>query len=322
MQELVNRQDILQSSGRGAKSMMPFRKYFRMNIALYVMLIPGIVNLILFKYLPMYGIIVSFQDFVPKLGYFGSPFVGLKHFEAFFRDPFAFRVIRNTFLLGFYSLLFGFPAPILLALALNELRYPRFKRVVQTISYMPYFLSVVIVVGMVRDLVSATDGPINAAITAMGGKSISFLTSPGWFRTLYISSGIWQGIGFSSIIYLAAMAGINPEMYEAAVIDGAGRLQQVRYITLPSIAPTIFTMLILNMGSILNAGFDQIFNLYGPTTYATGDILDTYTYRVGLVNFEYSYSTAVSLFQNTIGLTMALLTNYAAKKLDPDTGLL
>lgn len=314
MQELVNRQDILQSSGRGAKSMMPFRKYFRMNIALYVMLIPGIVNLILFKYLPMYGIIVSFQDFVPKLGYFGSPFVGLKHFEAFFRDPFAFRVIRNTFLLGFYSLLFGFPAPILLALALNELRYPRFKRVVQTISYMPYFLSVVIVVGMVRDLVSATDGPINAAITAMGGKSISFLTSPGWFRTLYISSGIWQGIGFSSIIYLAAMAGINPEMYEAAVIDGAGRLQQVRYITLPSIAPTITILFILAVGGILGNDFQKILLLYNSRVYSTADVVSTYVYRAGIEGSSFSYASAVGLLLNIISLFFLVSANWVSRR--------
>lgn len=314
MQELVNRQDILQSSGRGARSMMPFRKYFRMNIALYVMLIPGIVNLILFKYLPMYGIIVSFQDFVPKLGYFGSPFVGLKHFEAFFRDPFAFRVIRNTFLLGFYSLLFGFPAPILLALALNELRYPRFKRVVQTISYMPYFLSVVIVVGMVRDLVSATDGPINAAITAMGGKSISFLTSPGWFRTLYISSGIWQGIGFSSIIYLAAMAGINPEMYEAAVIDGAGRLQQVRYITLPSIAPTITILFILAVGGILGNDFQKILLLYNSRVYSTADVVSTYVYRAGIEGSSFSYASAVGLLLNIISLFFLVSANWVSRR--------
>ena len=314
MQELVNRQDILQSSGRGARSMMPFRKYFRMNIALYVMLIPGIVNLILFKYLPMYGIVVSFQDFVPKLGYFGSPFVGLKHFEAFFRDPFAFRVIRNTFLLGFYSLLFGFPAPILLALALNELRYPRFKRVVQTISYMPYFLSVVIVVGMVRDLVSATDGPINAAITAMGGKSISFLTSPGWFRTLYISSGIWQGIGFSSIIYLAAMAGINPEMYEAAVIDGAGRMQQIRYITLPSIAPTITILFILAVGGILGNDFQKILLLYNSRVYSTADVVSTYVYRAGIEGSSFSYASAVGLLLNIISLFFLVSANWVSRR--------
>ena len=257
---------------------------------------------------------MSFQDFVPKLGYFGSPFVGLKHFEAFFRDPFAFRVIRNTFLLGFYSLLFGFPAPILLALALNELRYPRFKRVVQTISYMPYFLSVVIVVGMVRDLVSATDGPINAAITAMGGKSISFLTSPGWFRTLYISSGIWQGIGFSSIIYLAAMAGINPEMYEAAVIDGAGRLQQVRYITLPSIAPTITILFILAVGGILGNDFQKILLLYNSRVYSTADVVSTYVYRAGIEGSSFSYASAVGLLLNIISLFFLVSANWVSRR--------
>ncbi len=310
---VVNRQDLL-TSGPREKGLMPFGKYFRINIALYLMLIPGLLNLILFKYLPMYGIIVAFQDFVPNLGYAGSPFVGLKHFEAFFRDPFATRVISNTFILGIYSLLFSFPAPIILALLLNELRYPRFKRVVQTISYMPYFLSVVIVVGMLKDLVSTTDGPINAIITSLGGRRINFLTNPAWFRTLYIGSGIWAGVGFSSIIYLAAMSGINPEMYEAAVIDGASRMQQIWYITLPSIAPTITILFILAVGGILGNDFQKILLLYNPRVYSTADVVSTYVYRSGIEGSSFSYSAAPGLLLNVVSLIFLVAANWVSRK--------
>lgn len=314
MQQATNQQLVLKGRVRRQKSATPFTKYFRTNIALYVMLIPGLVNLVLFKYLPMYGIVVSFQDFVPSLGYLGSPFVGLKHFEAFFRDPFSTRVITNTFLLGFLSLLFSFPAPIVLALLLNELRYPRFKSVVQTISYMPYFLSVVIVVGMLKDLVSTTDGPINALIEALGGRRISFLTSPRWFRTLYIASGIWQGIGFSSIIYLAAISSINPEMYEAAVLDGAGRLQQIAYVTLPSIAPTITILFIMAVGGVLGTDFQKILLLYNPRVYSTADVVSTYVYRSGIEGSSFSYASAVGLLLNIISLVFLVGANWISRK--------
>lgn len=314
MQDTVNRQDVLKGSGPRQRSTMPFSKFFKVNIALYIMLIPGLLNLLLFKYMPMYGIIVSFQDFNPTLGYLGSPFVGLKHFQDFFRDPFASRIISNTIILGLETLLISFPAPILLALFLNEVRYPRFKKITQTISYMPYFLSVVIVVGMLKDLVSATDGPINAIISSLGGKKINFLTNPAWFRTLYITSGIWQGIGFNSIIYLAAISSINPEMYEAAVLDGANRLQQIRFITLPSIAPTITILFILAVGGVLGNDFQKILLLYNPRVYKTADVVSTYVYRSGIEGSSFSYSSAVGLLLNLISLIFLVGANQISKK--------
>lgn len=291
-----------------------FLKYFKLHVALYIMLIPGLINLILFKYMPMYGMVVAFQNYKPKLGYFGSPWVGMKHFEAFFRDPFCWRVISNTFILGIYSVLFNFPAPIILALLLNEVRYPRFKKTVQTISYMPHFLSVVIVVGLLNDIFNVTNGPVNELIVALGGERISFSTSPRWFRTLYIGSAMWQGIGFSSIIYLAAISGINPEMYESAVLDGANRWQQIKSITLPSIAPTITILFIMGMGGIMGNDFQKILLMYSPRTYATADVISTYVYRAGIEGASFSYSTAVGMLANIVSLFFLLVTNWISTR--------
>ena len=240
---MQNRQDLLRAGRRAGKD-MPTGKYIRINWVLYAMLIPGLLNLIIFKFLPMYGVVVAFQDYSPKGGFFGSTWVGLKHFRAFFRDPFCWRVLSNTFILGIESLIFSFPAPFIL-------RYPRFKKVVQTISYMPYFLSVVIVVGMMKEMFSMNNGVVNEFLAALGLERQNFFMMPSAFRPLYIGSGIWQGIGYSSIIYLAAIAGINPEMYESAVLDGASRLKQMWYITLPSILPTISILFIMAVAGIL-----------------------------------------------------------------------
>lgn len=289
-----------------------FSKYFKLNMALYIMLIPGILNLIFFKYAPMYGLIVAFQNYKPKLGYLGSPFVGLKHFYAFFRDPFCWRVIRNTFVLGIYSIIFNFPAPIILALLLNELRYPKFKRVVQTISYMPHFLSVVIVVGLMMEIFNVDNGPINQLLQALGFSKVSFFTGPQYFRSLYIGSAMWQGIGFSSIIYLAAIAGINMEMYESAVLDGANRVQQIIHITLPSIAPTITILFIMNMGGIMGNDMQKILLMYNSRTYATADVVSTYVYRAGIEGSSFSYSTAVGFLMNIISLFFLAITNWVA----------
>lgn len=316
MSDIVNRQELLQGVGAVRRD-MPARQYFRLNWVLYLMLLPGILNLILFKYLPMYGIVVAFQDFSPRLGYFGSKWVGLKHFHAFFRDPFCWRVISNTVILGVSSLVISFPAPILLALLLNEFKYPRFKKVVQTISYMPYFLSVVIVVGMMKELFSMTDGPINAIIERLGGARINFFMTPSAFRPLYIGSGIWQGVGYSSIIYLAAIAGINVEMYESAALDGVNRLQKIWYITLPSILPTISILFILSIGGILGNDFQKILLMYSPRTYSTADVVSTYVYRYGIetAGNHLSYSSAVGLLLNVMSLFFLLVANKVTGKL-------
>ena len=315
-QEMRNRQDLLQGTGPVRRD-MPTGKYIRLNWVLYVMLIPGLINLILFKYLPMYSIVVAFQDYSPKGGFFGSKWVGLKHFEAFFRDPFCWRVISNTIILGLESLIFSFPAPILLALLLNELRYPKFKKVVQTISYMPYFLSVVIVVGMMKELFSMNNGPVNELLAALGLERKNFFMMPSAFRPLYIGSGIWQGIGYSSIIYLAAIAGINPEMYESAVLDGASRLKQIWYITLPSILPTISILFILAVAGILGNDYQKILLMYSPRTYSTADVVNTYVYRYGIetAGNHLSYSSAVGLLVNLVSLVFLVIANTVTGRL-------
>lgn len=294
----------------------PFWQYFLQNKTLYVMLIPGLLNLLFFKYLPMYGIVISFEKYYPATGVLGSPWVGFKHFIDFFHDPYFFRLIRNTLLLGVYTLIFSFPAPIILALLLNEVRGSIFKRVSQTISYMPYFLSTVIVIGLLKDL-TMSEGIVNAAISALGGDKIAFFLRPEWFRFLYISSGIWQGIGFGSIIYLAAISGVNPELYESAVIDGCGRFSQTWHITLPTILPTIMILFILSVGGILGNDFQKILLMYSAFTWETADVIATYVYRVGIEaqGSDFSYATAVGLFTAVISLAFLIVTNRVAKSL-------
>ena len=315
-EDMARRQELLRGSGQVRRD-MPLGKYIRLNWVLYIMLIPGLINLLLFKYLPMYGIVVAFQDYTPKGGFFGSKWVGLKHFAAFFRDPFCWRIIRNTVVLGVESLVFSFPAPIILALLLNELHYERFKKIVQTISYMPYFLSVVIVVGMMKELFSMSDGPINAIMEAIGLKRQNFFMNPAAFRPLYIGSGIWQGVSYGSIIYLAAISGINPEMYESAVLDGAGRIKQMWYITLPSILPTISILFIMAVAGVLGNDFQKILLMYSPRTYATADVISTYVYRYGIetAGNHLSYSSAVGLLVNVVSLFFLLAANFITGKL-------
>ena len=293
-------------------------RYVRRNPALYVMLLPGLLNLLLFKYLPMWGIVIGFQQFHPALGVLGSKWVGLKHYVDFFNDPYFFRLVRNTLLLGVYTLAFAFPAPIVLALLLNEVRSIGFKRVTQTISYMPYFISTVVVIGLLREFTSPNDGIVNAAIAALGGERIPFFLRPLWFPPLYVLSGIWAQIGFSSIIYLAAIANINPELYESAVIDGARRFRQVWHITIPSILPVIVILFILAVGGILATDFQKILLMYSPFTYETADVISTYIYRVGIESegSNFSYATAVGVFTAVISLIFLIITNRVAKSVN------
>ncbi len=316
-QEAMRGQRSLPRVRRRTGRDMSMWRYMRLNWVLYLMLIPGLVNLLLFKYLPMYGIVVAYLDFSPKGGFFHSQWVGLKHFQTFFNDPFCWRIIRNTFVLGLESLFLSFPAPILLALLLNELRYPRFKKVVQTISYMPYFLSVVIVVGMMKELFNMSNGPVNELLAALGLERQNFFMMPSAFRPLYIGSGIWQGIGYSSIIYLAAIAGINPEMYESAVLDGASRIQQISYITLPSILPTISILFILAVAGILGNDYQKILLMYNPRTYTTADVVNTYVYRYGIetAGNHLSYSSSVGLLVNVVSLVFLVIANTVTGRL-------
>jgi putative aldouronate transport system permease protein len=285
-----------------------------MNKWLYIMFLPVLIWYILFAYWPMHGLIMAFQKYNVVKGITGSDFVGLRYFKQFLEDPHFYRLVKNTVLLNVYSLIFGFPVPIILALCFNELRKLIFKKIAQTISYLPYFISTVVVCGMALTFLSPSTGIVNVILNKFGIESIFFFQDPDYFRTIYVLLGIWQGAGFSAIIYIAALSGISPELYEAAKIDGAGRWSQLRYITFPSLVPTIIIMLLLNLGGILNADFAKILILYNPTIYETADVLNTYVYRKGLLDNNYSYATAVGLFQAVIGFILVYGANFLSKK--------
>ncbi len=284
------------------------------NKALYIMAIPVIAYYALFHYGPMYGLQIAFKDFSPAQGITGSPWIGFQHFSDFFNGFYFWRLIRNTVLINIYELIFGFPAPIILALLLNELRHQLFKRFVQTISYLPHFISIVVVVGMMVDFF-ARDGIINQLLAFFGVESIAFMREPGWFRSLFVSSGIWQGVGWGTIIYLAAMSTIDPSLYEASKIDGAGRFKQVLHITLPGIMPTIAILFILNMGSMLSVGSEKVLLMYNPQTYETADVISTYVYRKGILESNYGYTAAVGLFNAVISLLLIAGANSFSKRI-------
>ncbi|NOU91787.1 ABC transporter permease subunit [Paenibacillus sp. LMG 31456] len=283
------------------------------------MLSPVLLYYVLFHYMPMYGAVIAFKDYSPTLGVWGSAWTGFDHFIQFFNGPYFIRTLKNTLLISFYDLLFGFPAPIVLALLLNEIRLSWFKRAVQTITYMPHFISLIVICGMIKDFTS-TGGLIATLVAWLGGPKESLLLLPEWFRTIFISSGIWQHVGWGTIIYLAALTTIDSEQYEAAKIDGADRWKQMRYITLPGIVPTIIIMLILDLGRLLNVGFEKIILLYNPSTYETADVISSYVYRVGLQEFNYSFSAAVGLFNSVINFGLVILSNYISRKAN-DTSL-
>ena len=287
---------------------------FKRNKWRYLLILPVVIYLLVFKYKPMYGIIIAFKNFRAHLGIGGSKWVGLQHFENLFKDFYFFRGLRNTLTISFLSLIFSFPAPVLLALVLNEVRSQKFKRVVQTITYMPHFIAMVVICGM---LVSFTQihGLFNDIIVFFGGERTNLLIQQQNFYPIYVLSGIWQSIGWDSIIYLAALSGIDQEQYEAAKVDGASRLQQMWHITLPGLIPTICMLLILKMGSILSVGYEKILLLYQPATYEVADVISTYSYRRGIVDADYSYSTAVSLFNSVVNAIFLVASNKLSKKL-------
>jgi putative aldouronate transport system permease protein len=287
---------------------------------LYLLVFPLFTYYLIFHYLPMYGVIIAFKDFYPLKGILGSPWVGLKWLRQFFESIYFVRLIRNTFLLGFYNLLFGFPAPIIFALLVNELRENLFKRFIQTVSYMPYFISTVVVIGIMVNLLSPNSGVMNTTIRDLGYAPINFLNSPYWFRTLYVVSSIWQHFGYSSIIYLAALSSIDVALYEAAIMDGANRWQQLLRITLPSLVPTVVILLILNIGNIMNIGFEKAFLMLNPANLETGDVITTYVYRRGLQESQYSFGAAAGLVNSVVNLILLLGVNMLSRKMS-DTSL-
>ncbi|MCU6708905.1 ABC transporter permease subunit [Paenibacillus sp. J5C_2022] len=290
--------------------------------ALYLLMLPGILYYIIFKYAPMYGVLMGFQDYSVVKGIWGSKWVGLEHFVQFFYDtPEAWRLIRNTLLLNVYDLLFHFPAPIVLALLLNELKNAMFKRIVQTISYMPHFLSTVIIVGMVVNFLSPQSGIVNHLLQAWFGiDPIMFLGIPEWFRSIYIGSELWQKLGWGTILYLAAIAGIDPTLYEAAKMDGANRFQQIRHITLAGMMPVIIILFVLNLGNMMEIGYQKIILLYNPMIYETADVINTFVYRRGILGADFSFATAVGLSQSAVGFVLVVMANRVARKYS-DTSL-
>ncbi len=282
---------------------------------IYVLLLPGVIYFIVFQYIPLYGIQIAFRDYKASMGILDSPWVGWSNFITFFQSYYCGRLILNTLLLNLYSLLWSFPFPIVLALLLNRIRQERFKKFTQTVIYIPHFISTVVMAGMLYIFLSPSTGMINQIITFLGGESIYFMAEAGWFRTVYIASGIWQSAGWNTILYIAALTSVDQEIYEAATLDGASVMQKIRHIDLPSILPIAVMMLILNCGSIMGGDTQKALLLQTGSNTNTSDIIGVYVYNVGLGQAKYSYTAAIGLFQNLIGFVMILTVNTLAKKL-------
>ena len=306
--------DIMQQNPTIVRKKNYYQSHPKLKLAkkmwiLYIMLIIPVAAIFVFKYMPMYGILLAFKDYKIRDGIWNSAWNNFAHFKMLFKSYNFIRVMKNTLIISLQRILFEFPAPIIFALMLNEITSMRYKKVVQTISYLPHFISWVVLGGIISEVLSPQRGIINYIITVFGGEPVYFLTSKPLFRPILILTDIWQSIGWSSIIYLASLASVNPNLYEAAEMDGANRLQKAMHISIPSILPVVTIMFILRLGRVLNAGFDQIFNLYNPLVYEVADIIDTYVYRVGIVEARYDFTTAVGLFKNVIGIVLILITN-------------
>ncbi|WNQ08889.1 ABC transporter permease subunit [Paenibacillus aurantius] len=292
---------------------------YRRNKYLYYMIFPVILYYLIFHYVPMYGAIIAFKNYRIADGFLNSPWVGFEHFTSFFQSYYFWRLIKNTLLLNLYMLIFSFPAPIVFALLINEIVVQRFKRVVQTVTYLPHFISMIVVCGMITQFLSR-DGFITDILVFLGMERQVLLAHPEYFRTVYIVSDIWQGIGWGSIVYLAAITGINPELYEASRIDGASRWKQTLHITLPGILPIIIILFILKVGHMLDVGFEKIILLYNPNTYVTADMISTFVYRKGLQgSFEFSYATAVGLFQAAVNFLLLIAANRISRKVSENS---
>ena len=290
------------------------RLYLRRDWQLYLLLLPVVLYFIVFSYLPMYGIQIAFKNFSPRLGFLDSPWVGLDHFSRFFHSFYFKEVLGNTITISLYSLILGFPAPIILALMLNEIRSGKFKKTVQTVTYAPHFISMVVMCGMIFLFLSPQNGIINKVIEAFGGEAIYFMGEPRYFKTIYVLSGIWQNTGWNSVIYMAALSGIDPAIHEAAEIDGAGRLRRIWHINIPGILPTIIILLIMNCGTIMSVGFEKVFLLQNDLNRSASDVISTLVYRQGLILSDYSFSTAVGLFNSIVNFMLLVGVNTIARK--------
>ena len=289
-------------------------KQNKKDYSLLLFLLPGIVFLILFRYAPMYGIITAFKDYNIFAGIQASPWVGLKHFRTLFNSSDFSRILVNTLRISVGKILVTFPLSILVAIMINEIMHKHLKKLYQTILYLPHFLSWVIVAGLIQTALSPSGGIVNQAITAIGGQPISFMMDKIWFPIVVILADCWKEVGYKAIVYIAAITGISTELYEAAALDGAGKIKQMIHVTIPGIMPTIIMMLVLQLGSVLNANTEQILLMYNPTVYETGDVIGTYVYRMGLTSMNYSYATAVGLFESLVGFALVMAGNYFSKK--------
>lgn len=304
--------EVVQRS-TGATKKKGWWKYVLQHRAFYIMLIPGLLYFLIFKYVPLFASFIAFQDYNIFKGFTGSEWVGFKWFQQLFTyDKFG-RLLRNTLLISLYQIVFAFPLPILLAIMLNEVRSMAFKRITQTVLYLPHFLSWTIVFGLTYMLLSPTQGLINHVISSFGGETVAYLQKPEYFRSIIIFSGIWKEMGWNAIIFIAALAGINPSLYEAARMDGANRWKQFLHISIPGLLPAIMILLMLKMGHIMDSGFEQIYQFLNPATFETGDVLDTYTYRAGILQGQYSITTAIGLFKSVIGFILLVIANRVSK---------
>lgn len=289
------------------KKLYSYREY-------YFMLIPGVLFFLIFCYGPMYGLTIAFQNYYPLKGITGSTFVGAKHFKALVYNPFFLTVLKNTLVISIYKLIICFPAPVLLCLALNEIKHVKYKKLAQSVSYLPHFISWVVVSGIFIEFLSPSRGPINILLQNLGIEPVFFVADSKYFRSVLVLSDMWKSIGWGSIVYLAAVTSIDPTLYEAASIDGAGRIKKILHVTLPAIAPIVTVMLIMESGKILNDSFEQVYNFLTPNTYEVGDVIATFVYREGIQKMQYSFTTAVDLFKNIISFMLVMLTNKIAKK--------
>ncbi|GGI65336.1 ABC transporter permease [Enterococcus alcedinis] len=282
---------------------------------LYLFILPTFLVFLIFSYIPMYGILIAFKDYVPTLGVWGSPWVGLKHFTRFFDSYYFWDLLKNTLGISVYSLVVGFPLPIILALALNEIKDGPLKKFSQTVTYAPNFISTVVMVGMILAFLNPSTGIINHVVQLLGMEPISFMEDPRWFKTVYVLSGVWQGTGWGSVIYLAALAGVDTQLHEAAIVDGATRLQRIWHINLPTIRPTMVILLIMNVGSVMNLGYEKILLMQNPLNMESSNVIATFVYQQGLLEAQYSYAAAVGLFNSAINAILMISVNKIAAKL-------
>lgn len=310
---------VMDARGKYKRSGLPSarRKWkgIKRHWQLYLLIIAPMAYIVIFKYIPMYGAQIAFRDYSVIKGFTGSEFVGLKHFQSFFQSPNFWLLIKNTLGISLYSLVVGFPAPIILALALNEIKSMKFKKTVQTVTFAPFFISTVVMVSMIIIFLSPRLGFVDYIVRGLGFDSINFMGTPGYFKSIYVFSNVWQGIGYGAVIYLAALAGINPELYEAAKVDGASRLQKIRHVDLPGIAPAAIILLILSVGQIMNIGFEKIYLMQNPLNVSTSEVISTYVYKMGLLGANFSFSSAVDLFNSFINLILLITVNSIAKRI-------